>query len=330
MSAPFFDNIGGTVSTGPTTGSFTPTAAASMCRSWTNIPAGRFVYYRAEEGTNWENGFGWWNGTTLARTVMYSSNSDALVSFGTGVVIYAVGDSDEVQPNLGSANLFEIFGLWNANAVSYVPTGIVPTTYGTSANTVLANSTVLGSQQKIQYTALSGANLLAGVLATGTAAGVIPSSTAGAGGFEFISRVGFSTLIAAPRLMVGMAAGSGMTTAEPSTIADQAAFTLDSTDTNIQFRTRNASATTAINTGIPLVVNGLYEMAIWSASGDPTNVYGRLKRLDTGAAWFGKISTTTPTVGAYLGWITQVGQNSSNGASTIVMQFCKMSLRVSS
>src|SRR4051812_32511146 len=103
MAGPFYDNISGTVTAAPGTGSFTPTGAAANSLAWSTLPSGVYAY-RADEGTGWEIGYGVWNGTTLTRTaiILSSAASNAAVSFGTGVVVSLTMPADEVQPHLAS------------------------------------------------------------------------------------------------------------------------------------------------------------------------------------------------------------------------------------
>ena len=68
------------------TGTFTLGAAAVGFQDFSVIGDGNQTYYCITDNTNWEVGIGTFtlSGTTLARSVLESSNSDALVNFSAG------------------------------------------------------------------------------------------------------------------------------------------------------------------------------------------------------------------------------------------------------
>jgi hypothetical protein len=60
--------IKGTTSGTPGTGAFTPNAAASGARAWSNVAAGWIGVVRFDDGSAWELAYSYWNGTTLSRS----------------------------------------------------------------------------------------------------------------------------------------------------------------------------------------------------------------------------------------------------------------------
>jgi len=68
------------------TGTFTLGAAVAGFQDFTNIGNGNDTYYCITDATNWEVGIGTYtaSGTTLSRSVLESSNSNALVDFPAG------------------------------------------------------------------------------------------------------------------------------------------------------------------------------------------------------------------------------------------------------
>ena len=70
------------------TGAYTPAGAVTGARTFLTAYGGSTVYnvpYVCRDSSNYEVGFGTWNGTTLARTlVLESSNSGSAVSWGAG------------------------------------------------------------------------------------------------------------------------------------------------------------------------------------------------------------------------------------------------------
>ena len=212
-----------------------------------------------------------------------------------------------VAPNIAAAG-------FNAFAVA------TPTVTGAAAASALAATNYLTEQPRTQLTSVTTINGQAGI--THTLAMGVTSTTAGRGGWEFVSRFGATTLPISPRLFVGMTATTFLaSTAEPSAlVANYAVLGLDSSDTNMQFLTNsNAGAGTKINTGIPLVANGWYEVAISCPPGS-TTVTMLLIRLDTGAIYYGTTSTDVPATGSLMFPQQLGGLNGVNTGTAFVMQ----------
>lgn len=321
MAAPFFNNISGTVTAAPTTGPFTLTGASAGADGWSSVPANSIVAYRADEGADWESGIGLWNGTTLSRN-MDDSSSGALISFGTGVVVVASMPAEEIQPHIGGGK----WGMATANpgATTVHNFGLITSNVGTAAAATISATNYLTRQHRLKLTSATTANAIAGWSAT--AASVYRSTTAFMGGFEFVARFGVSALPTGPRLQVGVANAAGG--AEPSTHPNQACFVKDSTDTNIQFLTNDGTGSgTKVDTGIPLVVNGFYEAAIWQNPGEAKISYS-LVRLDTGAVKVGSVTSDLPVADTGMGPFVY-GSLSATTGTAIVIEISSLYLRSS-
>lgn len=314
MAAPFFDNISGTVTSGPGTAAFTLTGAATGAEAWSTMPSNQIVHYRADEGTTWERGIGLWNGTTLTRN-LEASSSGSLISFGTGVIVALDAPADEVQPHVGGGH----WAMWVANGLGSVITSVgiaSPVVSGTGAAPTFATTNYLTRSNRVEYTSGAAAGNLGGIV--GGTLFTHLSSTAFMGGFEVSSRFGFISFASGPRLGVGMAASiwSGV---EPSTVLNAAWFAKDSTDTNIQFMTNNGTTTTKLDTGMAPVAGAMYEVRIKAAPG-AAKVFYQIIRLDTGAIFTGSTVTTLPTVDTKLGPQCQAAVGTTASALVFAIQ----------
>ena len=86
MALKLADRVRETITT-TGTGTVTLGGAVTGYRAFSAVLAtGDTTFYCITDGTNWEVGIGTFNSTgpTLARSVLSSSNSNALVSFGAG------------------------------------------------------------------------------------------------------------------------------------------------------------------------------------------------------------------------------------------------------
>lgn len=303
MPSPFYNAIKGTTSGTPGTGAFTPSAAASGFRAWSNVPAGWVGLVRYDDGTDWELRYGYWNATTITR----GSNSFHSSSTGSGLTLTSsataamIADAMEIMPHLGGVPWRGWFSVPNnATMTSVGVSGL--TTTGTAAAAALATTNFLTEQPRTQVTmATTTANSQAGW--SGTNIYGIYSTSTGRGGAEFSSRWGLSVLGVGPRLFIGATSTTWIAnTAEPSAhTANTIIFGKDSTDTNIQFIT-NAAASgsgTKTDTGIALAANGWYESTVWWEPGGG-KASGLLYRLDTGEIWYGSTATDLPANGALM------------------------------
>lgn len=323
MAGPFYNNIKGTTAGTPGTGAFTPNAASAGFLAWSSVPAGWTGLVRYGDGSNWEFQYCYWNGTTLSRSAtaqFVSSSTGSALTLTSAATAALVIDANKVSPHLivpwrGSVPIinsgsFSSFGIAGATAT------------GATAVQTLAATNYLTEQPRTQITtAATTINSQCG--ASHTVVQGVTSTAAGRGGWEFVGRFGATVLPTGPRLFCGMTATTFVaSTAEPSALtANYAVLGLDSSDTNMQFLTNsNAGAGTKINTGIPLVVNGWYEVSIWCEPGSNT-MRMLLIRADTGAIFYATTSTDTPVNGSLMFPQCLGGLNGVNAGTNFQMQF---------
>lgn len=328
--APFYNAVKGTTAGTPGTGAFTPNAASTGYRAWSTVPTGWIGLVRYEDGTAWELTYSYWNGTTLSRasTQVYDSSTGSQLTLTSSATAALVVDASEVMSHVGTTP-------WKGYAATVGATGFQAisigsaTVTGTAAGVSPATTNYLTLQARIQITSATTASGQAGIT---NSASLVAISAASGAGFEYTARFGASALPTGPRLMAGMASSVfNGSTAEPSAFGNSvAAFTLDSTDTNIQLCTRPfGGPPTKNDTGIPFAANGWYEVSVWSEPSG-TTVYGLIIRLDTGAIWFGKNTTNLPTSGNGMSPNLLAGLNGTNTGTAAVFHVGSMFIRSNS
>jgi hypothetical protein len=316
MPAPFYFAIKGTTSGTPGSGAFTPSAAASGYRAWSNVPTGWMGLVRFEDGSAWELGYSYWNGTTLSRGTnqRFDSSTGSALSLTSSATAAMVVDPREVlQPDVGNWRaLVPAVGATSFSAIGHQ----TPTALGTSAAASTSTANFLSIQPRIQFTSATTANAQAGIHLNVTTA--FYSTTAGLGGFDYNGRFGATQLPTGPRLFVGGCSTSwGGSTGEPSALAASiAAFAKDSGDTNIQLLTKDGTTANKVDTGIPFAVNGWYSAKVWFEPGGG-RVTGLLFRWDTGDIWLGSTTSNLPADGSGMRLMQLGGLGSSTGTAMI-------------
>jgi hypothetical protein len=267
MAVPFLDNIAGLVTGAATTAAFTPTSAYTNALAWSTVPIGGVYSYRAEEaGVGWEIGLGIWNGTTLTRNVILSSNANGLVSFGANVIISLTEQADEVMPHIGGSH----WGLWQAKSggTTIDAMGLpAPTITGTAAAVAVASTNSLTRRQRLQLSSATTASAIAGLSNASSGSGLLFSTDAADVGFEFVARLGCSALPTGPRFLIGLSAGV-LSTVDPSTLNNTLAIGKDVADTNWQLIRRSATALTKTDLGFAPAANVPYEVSIYKNPGN--------------------------------------------------------------
>jgi hypothetical protein len=154
-----------------TTGTGTYTFDAAIPQGYvdflTAIGAANTCYYCATAGNSWEVGLGTVSGNTLARTVIRSSNADALVVWGTGVKdVFNVAPADVLGMLRVSGTNQSIVITGGANTITLAPAtgstiqgGLTVTgTTALPAGTTAGGSVVVVSTRQV----LAGAGLTGG------------------------------------------------------------------------------------------------------------------------------------------------------------------------
>lgn len=328
MAGPFYNCIKATVTGTPGTGAATPNAASSGFLAWSTVPTGWVGMVRFEDGTDWELQYCYWNGTTLSRSAtkqFVSSSTGSALTLTSAATAALIADGGEIAPH---PLVLQMGTTIVPGATTVASSGMATITVtGTGASASLATTNYLTEQKRVQITSATTANAQAGA-SEGIITHAVTSSTAGRGGWEFGCRFGGSVLVTGQRMFCGMTATTMIAvTTEPSAQTfNMAGLGLDSTDTNFQFLTNSgAGSGTKIDTAIPFVANGWYEVTIWTPPGS-TTVSMLLIRLDTGAIYYGSTSTDVPATGSLM--LPQcIGGLASTTGTAFVLQFGAMTVR---
>lgn len=311
--------VKGRASSAAGTGAFTPGVHALDFRAWSTVATGWIGLVRFEDGNDYEISFCYWNGTTLSRGAnqRFDSSTGSLLTLTVNATATMIGNLPDYSP-LKARLKAQWVPAPGSSAASVIGIG-APTVTGTAAGVSVTATNFLTQQPRVQYTSATTASAQAGLSLTSGSSTSFYTTSSGIGGFEFTSRFGASTIPTGPRLFVGMTGASyAGSTAEPSAFAaSYAVFSLDSTDTNIQFMTGNGTSGVKTDTGIPLVANGWYEGNIWSDPGGGT-IYGLLIRVDTGAIWYGSRTTNLPATGVLFPHVLG-GLNGTNTGTAMVL-----------
>lgn len=325
MPAPFYPAIKGTTAGTPGTGAFTPNAASTGFRAWSTVPTGWIGLVRYDDtGNAWELAYSYWNGTTLSRasTQVYDSSTGSQLTLTSAATAAMVEDPSDIMSHIGTTPIRGYF----ANPVVSTPSfiGLSNSTAGTALGASLATTNYLTEQPRVQYTSGTTASSTAGYNPSTPCA--LYSTTAGIGGFEFVSRFGASQLPTGPRLFAGMTTSSSYGQEPSATSASLAMFACDSTDTNIQLLTKDGSTAHKVDTGIPLVANAWYETSVWVEPGGG-KVWGLLIRLDTGAIWLGSTTTNLPANNSMMFPGVVGALNGANTGTAIIMHIGSITVR---
>lgn len=327
MPGPFYNAIKGTTAGTPGTGAFTPNAASSGFRAWSNVPTGWVGLARYEDGTDWELQYSYWNGTTLSRSAsaqFVASSTGSGLTLTSAATAAMVSDANEIAPDFAGYPVRGHLPLIGGTTLTILGSPNA-TVQGTAAAAAIASTNYLTRQIAVKYTSATTASALAGLTTTGS--WVMSSSTSGTGGWLYNARFGCLSLPTGPCIFVGMTSSS-YSTGEPSAkTAHLAALGLDSTDTNLQIITNsNAGACTKINTGIPLVAAACYDLTLWSDPGSLTIFY-LLIRLDNGAIFYGSTATDVPTADQAMFPNVLGALNATNTGTAIVVHICHSLIR---
>lgn len=328
MAGPFYNGIKGTTAGTPGVGAFTPNAASSGFLAWSTVPTGWIGLVRYEDGSTWELQYCYWNGTTLSRaatTQFVSSSSGSALTLTSAATAAMIVDAGRIGVHLSSPWRGH-FASTNTSVLAALNTPTATVT-GTAAAAAVAASTLISQQVRLTVSSVTTANGQAGVSRADIMG--VTSSTAGFGGWEFVTRFSFaSPAPTGQRFFVGMTSVNMIgNTGEPSAlVASCAVLAKDSTDTNFQILTNDGTTGgTKINTGLAPLANDLLEIRIWS---DPGSLVVRflLINLTTGFIFYTTTSTDVPVTGSLLMPMCITGLSATTGTAA-VLTFCSMLVR---
>lgn len=325
MAGPFYNAISGITASAAGTGAYTPSGANAGHLGWSMVPVGWIGLARFDDGADWELSYCYWNGTTLSRGVnqFVAGSTGALLSLTSAATATLVADGLRLNA-FGMAMGRGLLPNPGANTMSMIGYSS-PSVSGVQITSAISATNFLTQQPRIKLTSSTTADALAGV---SVGASVFSSSTPGRGGGMATARFGFSALPTGRRQFFGFTTTSyGATPEEPSAFpVNMAIFGTDSTDTNIQLMTNQASGSaTKINTGIALAANGWYEANIWMLPGS-TTVYGLLVRMDTGQIFYTSTNTNVPAPGLVM-QVNCLGRLSATAGTAIVLEYGGMWVR---
>ncbi len=276
-------------------------------------------------------------------TYDYSTNTLFLSGSNSEIVIKAI-NNEPSSPPAGSLALYskEIAGrltpkfkgpsgldtplqsaLWSNNiylwTISGVTAGLWLGTVGAGAGTfknIFPNhsGSLYNTVKRSGYAnVITTANQVLGQRNTEAIFFVGTSSTA-PGGFFFYTRCGFDVWTNGDRFFAGMATGTTVISADPTSLNNTVGFSINAADNgSIKFLTRNATTFTTASTGITAVSNRGYDIYIF-APPQSTTIHWRIVDFVNNIDVSGSANTTIPTVNTML----TANVLASNGANTAV------------
>jgi hypothetical protein len=256
-SSPLFSRVKvATATTG--TGTITLGAAQTSFLTFAGggVANGNQVSYLIEDGTSWEIGTGTYttSGTTLSRTVILSSNSNAAITLsGSAVVSLTALPTDIVtfdaaqtltsktltSPTINTATISggtinnASVGATTTSTGAFTTLAASSTVSGAGFTTYLASPPAIGGTAAAAgtFTTLGGTTITASVAFSGPINGTVGATTASTGAFttlaasSTVSGAGFTAYLASPPAIGGTAAAAGsFTTLSATTSATAKSF----------------------------------------------------------------------------------------------------------
>lgn len=180
-------------------------------------------------------------------------------------------------------------------------------------------------------TSMSRANFSTGTTATG-ASGVQTSETiawlgnaANLGGFFFHARFALEAISGTYRVLVGLSSNNAALAAQPSTLNNTFAMSLDSTDATWQIITRSATAVTKTDTGLTPTAGTIYDLYLFCET-NATTLYAQVRNAVTGAILYtsGALTTNLPVSTTFM--YMQAHINSVTGTTAKLLALNRMYL----
>jgi len=227
-------------------------------------------------------------------------------------------DPYEMLPHFGTRNVFYAGAIVNSTTISTL--NCAATSAGTSARTFTSDSLTGGRRVGL---ATSASNTAARVIGA-NAQFYRSTSLTTSGGFHFIGRFITTNVASNNRLFMGLySSTTAPTSAEPSTLVNKIMIGADSTDTNLQLMTMNATTNTKVDLGIVKTTLALYEVRFYIKPAGSTLVYS-LTNEGTGTITSGSTTTTLPALGvAMTPTVFIISSNASAQSIDFVQMYCE-------
>jgi len=258
----------------------------------------------------------------MADTKISDMTANTLLRSDSRVPFVIPGDAGNFRVNIDEL-LFRHRVQWSQASGSAIEHTNWTLSAGVSgvAQIVAPATSLLAGSARIRYTSAGNINSAASLrddTTTSAYTGVYRNASGSAlnGGFSTFFRIGFPTVRADQRILVGYrrASVAAWTTAEPSAFLDIIALAADEADTNIQIMHNDAAGTaTKINLGITKasLAGKVLELTLYAPPAGAT-VYYDLYVVDDNARFAGNFNTNLPAADTLLGIIVAV----NTGATT--------------
>lgn len=233
------------------------------------------------------------------------------------------GLDTSLQPHIARNKVAMVSPAGNATTILTLGSA-APTATGTATAANVATTNRHTRMKRIDYLVTTAATSAVAGWRVPAAQHTIGASTAGDGGFHYITRWGPATGVATAtnRAFVGLANSTAAPTdVEPSTITNIVGMGWDAADANIQIMHRGTGAVTKIDLGASFPVPTadrahVYDLVLFSPPGTTQVVHYEVTDLVTGAVATGTITTGLPSVSTLLaprGWMSVGGTSSVIG-----------------
>lgn len=191
--------------------------------------------------------------------------------FGNNIYMWLPSNSTTVSIGFGT--------LWTAR-----------NTTGAQATPAKAATNMLTNMSRATFSSTAAVNTGAGIQSATTT--VCRGNSNLFGGFFFFARFGVETLSGTGQQMhIGLNTLSGVLAGEPSLLNNSIGIGKDSTDTNWQIISRNSSAVTKLDTGVPVVAGIVYDFMMFCKPND-NKVTVRLVRLSDNVVLMDNVEIT--------------------------------------
>lgn len=249
-----------------------------------------------------------------------------------GFVKFLREDATWASPNSASINIDQVFGrdrlryMLGANGgagTAFIGAWTLPGSSTTQVPDFSTNWLSLGKSIGIS----SGAAGNACEWRINSSEYALSSTNALFGGFYFYTRCGVFTTQATARSFYGMAPVAAFANANPSTFINCVGFGNDSADTNMQIMQNDGSGTctkTDLGASFPAQSSqtDFYEMILFAAAGQTTNVDYAIRHVFTGAIASGSLGSNLPTANTLIGAHLWVNNGTTAAAVALGVTTC--------